>query len=192
VSLVAQPHLRNQRACRLIAARITWYAVQRPIHERAPHARLCRGPAGESELIELEDDSTKLSPFPLVQCRNVYVLPGVPTLLQTKWRTLKVRLIGQSAWSGQRMTNLLPNEFYISANVRKLGRRTPAVMVLHRAFRHGQDGIKQFRICEMCLLAGTPAAGWRTAASLPCGGAAPQDSRRDGAMTALQCGDASV
>ena len=48
--------------------------------------------AGESELIELEDDSTKLSPFPLVQCRNIYVLPGVPTLLQTKWRTLKVLL----------------------------------------------------------------------------------------------------
>ena len=48
------------------------------------------GVAGESELIELEDDSTKLSPFPLVQCRNIFVLPGVPTLLQTKWRTLRV------------------------------------------------------------------------------------------------------
>jgi hypothetical protein len=46
--------------------------------------------AGESELIELEDDTTKLSPFPLVRCRNIYVLPGVPTLLQAKWRTLKV------------------------------------------------------------------------------------------------------
>ena len=32
----------------------------------------------------------KLSPFPLVRCRNIYVLPGVPTLLQAKWRTLKV------------------------------------------------------------------------------------------------------
>jgi len=61
------------------------------------HARLCCGPAGESELIELEDDSTKLSPFPLVQCRNIYVLPGVPTLLQTKWRTLKVLLMCKSA-----------------------------------------------------------------------------------------------
>lgn len=54
-----------------------------------PPCSRCRV-AGESELIELEDDSTKLSPFPLVQCRNIYVLPGVPTLLQAKWRTLKV------------------------------------------------------------------------------------------------------
>jgi hypothetical protein len=31
-----------------------------------------------------------MSPFSLPRCRNVYVLPGVPDLLQQKWRTLKV------------------------------------------------------------------------------------------------------
>ena len=91
--------------------------MPRTIHKRV-RARLCWGPAGESELIELEDDSTKLSPFPLVQCRNIYVLPGVPTLLQTKWRTLKVRHIGKRAQCGQRMTNLRPDKLHSCGNAR--------------------------------------------------------------------------
>lgn len=26
------------------------------------------------------------SPFPLLRCRNVFVLPGIPSLLQKKWQ----------------------------------------------------------------------------------------------------------
>ena len=50
--------------------------------------------AGSSDLIELVDDQEQRSPFPLVRCRNLYVLPGVPALLQQKWRTLRVCLRG--------------------------------------------------------------------------------------------------
>lgn len=47
--------------------------------------------AGECELIDHKFKDGKVSPFSLPRCRNVYVLPGVPDLLQQKWRTLKVR-----------------------------------------------------------------------------------------------------
>lgn len=33
------------------------------------------------------------SPFPLVRCRNVYVLPGIPALLQRKWTAVKDMLL---------------------------------------------------------------------------------------------------
>ena len=46
--------------------------------------------AGESQIIELVEDTGRQSPFPLVQCRNICIMPGVPELLQRKWRTLKV------------------------------------------------------------------------------------------------------
>lgn len=47
--------------------------------------------AGECELIDHNFKDGRVSPFSLPRCRNVYVLPGVPDLLQQKWRTLKVR-----------------------------------------------------------------------------------------------------
>jgi hypothetical protein len=28
----------------------------------------------------------RMSPFPVLRCRNIYVLPGVPQLLQQKWK----------------------------------------------------------------------------------------------------------
>lgn len=33
----------------------------------------------------LRDDGTQ-SPFPLIRCGNIFVLPGVPGLLQAKWK----------------------------------------------------------------------------------------------------------
>ena len=33
----------------------------------------------------LRDDGSK-SPFPLIRCENIFVLPGVPDLLQAKWK----------------------------------------------------------------------------------------------------------
>ncbi len=47
-------------------------------------------PAGECELIDHAFSDGSVSPFSLPRCRNVYVLPGVPSLLQHKWRTLRV------------------------------------------------------------------------------------------------------
>lgn len=36
----------------------------------------------EVHLIEYRLEGGALSPFPLLRCRNVYVLPGIPALLQ--------------------------------------------------------------------------------------------------------------
>lgn len=36
-------------------------------------------------LIEFQTNAGTVSPFPLVRCRNVYSLPGIPSLLQEKW-----------------------------------------------------------------------------------------------------------
>lgn len=41
------------------------------------------------------DLAGKLSPFPLVKCRNVYALPGVPEYLRGKWTALKDQLQNQ-------------------------------------------------------------------------------------------------
>ena len=68
--------------------------------------------AGESELIELEEDVAKQSPFPLVQCSNIYILPGVPELLQQKWRTLKVSTLFLGF---QKHSQYLPNLHTLSA-----------------------------------------------------------------------------
>ena len=38
------------------------------------------------ELIDYKQPDGSSSPFPLLLCRNVYVLPGVPHLLQRKWQ----------------------------------------------------------------------------------------------------------
>jgi hypothetical protein len=45
---------------------------------------LCVG--SEVSLIEQRLDSGEVSPFPLLRCRNVFVLPGIPALLQKKWQ----------------------------------------------------------------------------------------------------------
>lgn len=42
--------------------------------------------AGEVELIDYSQPSGGMSPFPLMKCRNIYVLPGIPHLLQQKWK----------------------------------------------------------------------------------------------------------
>ncbi len=41
--------------------------------------------AGEVTAIDCLMDDGSQSPFPVLQCRNVYVLPGVPHLLRKKW-----------------------------------------------------------------------------------------------------------
>lgn len=41
--------------------------------------------AGELKAIDCLMEDGSQSPFPVLQCRNVYVLPGVPHLLRKKW-----------------------------------------------------------------------------------------------------------
>lgn len=50
------------------------------------HLKMSEAPTGsEVAIIEYRINNGELSPFPLVRCRNVYVLPGIPHLLQKKW-----------------------------------------------------------------------------------------------------------
>lgn len=49
----------------------------------SPILCLCAG--SEVHLIEYRLEGGALSPFPLLRCRNVYVLPGIPALLQVGW-----------------------------------------------------------------------------------------------------------
>lgn len=46
----------------------------------------------EVEFVDTFDLDGKLTPFPLVKCRNIYALPGVPEYLRGKWRALKDQL----------------------------------------------------------------------------------------------------
>lgn len=43
--------------------------------------------------MEVEKADGTTSPFPLIRCRNVYMLPGVPNLLREKWKALKEKLV---------------------------------------------------------------------------------------------------
>ena len=43
-------------------------------------------PAGACTIIDYTRDDGSASPFPLIRCDNVFVLPGVPDLLRSKWK----------------------------------------------------------------------------------------------------------
>jgi len=55
------------------------------------HLKMAQAPEGECELLEYEADGAP-SPFPLVRCRNVFVLPGVPGLVRRKWAPIRALL----------------------------------------------------------------------------------------------------
>lgn len=69
------------------------------------HLKMAEAPTGgELALIEYyytkEGDSCsapqrKQAPFPLVRCRNVYVLPGVPSLVVQKWQAIKQDILSK-------------------------------------------------------------------------------------------------
>ena len=44
--------------------------------------------AEEVCLLEVSRDDGSTSPFPVVCCRNIFILPGVPHLLHRKWKVL--------------------------------------------------------------------------------------------------------
>ncbi|CAL5230010.1 g13451 [Coccomyxa viridis] len=56
------------------------------------HLKMAEAPAGEVTAIDCLMDDGSQSPFPVLQCRNVYVLPGVPHLLRKKWLAVKGNL----------------------------------------------------------------------------------------------------
>jgi hypothetical protein len=41
---------------------------------------------GELTTVDCTMEDGRSSPFPVLLCRNIYVLPGVPHLLQLKWK----------------------------------------------------------------------------------------------------------
>lgn len=41
---------------------------------------------GACTLVDYAKDDGSPSPFPLIRCRNIFVLPGVPDLLHIKWK----------------------------------------------------------------------------------------------------------
>lgn len=49
-------------------------------------AEACCGRAGEVDAIDYNQDDGRPSLFPLIRCRNIYVLPGIPALLRAKWK----------------------------------------------------------------------------------------------------------
>ncbi len=56
--------------------------------------------AGEAELIDYTQPSGSPSPFPLMKCRNIYVLPGIPKLLREKWKVCPPRglVVAPDVW----------------------------------------------------------------------------------------------
>ncbi|KAI7844692.1 hypothetical protein COHA_001780 [Chlorella ohadii] len=72
------------------------------------HLKMAEAPTGsEVHLIEYRLEGGALSPFPLLRCRNVYVLPGIPALLQAKWRAVEEHLLSEAPPSAPFRTALL-------------------------------------------------------------------------------------
>lgn len=60
----------------------------------AAHLKMSEIPTGgEVSLIWYDLSDGTPSPYPLVRCRNVYILPGVPSILRRKWKPLKDELM---------------------------------------------------------------------------------------------------
>ncbi|PSC67404.1 FAD synthase [Micractinium conductrix] len=61
------------------------------------HLKMAEAPTGsEVQLIEYRLEGGALSPFPLLRCRNIFVLPGIPALLQKKWRAVEAHLLAEA------------------------------------------------------------------------------------------------
>jgi molybdopterin-biosynthesis enzyme MoeA-like protein len=56
------------------------------------HLKMARIPEGVSELLPHTLPSGQLSPFPLLKVANIFVLPGLPSLVRLKWDALRAYL----------------------------------------------------------------------------------------------------
>ena len=53
---------------------------------------MAEAPVNEATVVDTLDEAGRPTAFPLLKCRNVFVLPGIPSLLQQKWRSVKAQL----------------------------------------------------------------------------------------------------
>eukprot|EP00803_Ostreobium_quekettii_P000689 evm.model.scf_314EXC.14 EVM.evm.TU.scf_314EXC.14 scf_314EXC:82576-94060(-) len=58
-------------------------------HVESAHLKMTETPDRECELVDMAGSNGGAWPFPIVKCRNVYMLPGVPDLMRHKWHCLK-------------------------------------------------------------------------------------------------------
>ncbi|KAL3157694.1 hypothetical protein ABBQ32_012130 [Trebouxia sp. C0010 RCD-2024] len=61
----------------------------------AAHLKMAEAPQGACTVIDYMRDDGSASPFPLIKCNNVYVLPGVPDLLRSKWKVAREQLLAE-------------------------------------------------------------------------------------------------
>ncbi|KAI3436315.1 hypothetical protein D9Q98_002368 [Chlorella vulgaris] len=77
-------------------------------HTTRAHLKMAEAPTGsEVHLIEHRTEDGAQSPFPLLRCRNIFVLPGIPALLQKKWRAVEAHLLSDGPQHAPFRTSLL-------------------------------------------------------------------------------------
>jgi molybdopterin-biosynthesis enzyme MoeA-like protein len=54
--------------------------------------KMAQMPEGSTELIRHNEASGQPSPFPLLKVNNIFVLPGVPKIVRSKWDAIKENL----------------------------------------------------------------------------------------------------
>lgn len=69
------------------------------------HMKMARMPEGITELLpHLQPDGTP-APFPLLKVRNVFVLPGIPSIVRSKWAAVKAHLLTEFGESSRAFHN---------------------------------------------------------------------------------------
>lgn len=59
-------------------------------HVTKHHLKMSEVPDGpETALIEYKLKDGRPSPYPLIRCRNIYILPGVPSIVEQKWPAVR-------------------------------------------------------------------------------------------------------
>ena len=76
----------------LLIAQASMLSQQQAVQVTDSHLKMAELPEGCTELIAQLDASGQPQPFPLLKVDHVYVLPGVPALVQKKWHALKEQL----------------------------------------------------------------------------------------------------
>ena len=98
------------------------------------HSKMADAPMGpEITLIDYNQADGTVSPFPLLKCRNVYVLPGVPSLVQQKWRAVKKDLMLQC--------DVQPTPFHSIVLRLRLADEATVAAALEQVTADGGDGV---------------------------------------------------
>ncbi|KAG7670256.1 hypothetical protein Ndes2526B_g06667 [Nannochloris sp. 'desiccata'] len=98
------------------------------------HLKMADAPTGpEIALIDYNQADGTVSPFPLLKCRNVYVLPGVPSLVQQKWKAVKRDLMSRCG--------INPSPYHSVVLRLKLADEATVAMVLQRVMVDSGDQV---------------------------------------------------